>query len=113
MRNNCSSDREKLLKFEAEGPDFAKNFRSLAQFIRTVKPIGKKKSLGSRNMQEKRKGQNNIWKRTFFTKKYTNGFCIGQIKVQIETKSWNVVKNLEIKTWLIFALSKRNSVLKR
>ena len=25
MRKNCSSDREKLLKFEAEGREFAKN----------------------------------------------------------------------------------------
>ena len=37
MRKNCSSDREKLLKFEAEGREFAKNFRSLEQFIQTVK----------------------------------------------------------------------------
>ena len=36
---NCSSDQEKLLKFEAEG-NF---FRSLEQFIQTVK------------------GQNNFW----------------------------------------------------
>ena len=26
MRKKCSSDREKLLKFEAEGREFAKNF---------------------------------------------------------------------------------------
>ena len=37
---NCSSDWEKLLKFEAEGQEFAK---SLEQFIQTVK------------------GQNNFW----------------------------------------------------
>ena len=43
MRKNCSSDREKLLKFEAEGREFAKCFRSLEQFIQTVK------------------GQNNFW----------------------------------------------------
>ena len=43
MRKNCSSDREKLLKFEAEGREFEKNLRSLEQFIQTVK------------------GQNNIW----------------------------------------------------
>ena len=30
---NCSSDREKLLKFEAEGREFAKFLRSLEQFI--------------------------------------------------------------------------------
>ena len=33
MRTNCSSDREKLLKFEAEGREFAKFLRSLEQFI--------------------------------------------------------------------------------
>ena len=33
---NCSSDREKLLKFEAEGQEFAKVLRSLEQFIQTV-----------------------------------------------------------------------------
>ena len=43
MRKNCSSDEEKLLKFEAEGREFAKILRSLEQFIRTVK------------------GQNNFW----------------------------------------------------
>ena len=36
-------DREKLLKFEAEGREFAKFLRSLEQFIQTVK------------------GQNNFW----------------------------------------------------
>ena len=34
---NCSSDREKLLKFEAEGREFAKFLRSLEQSIQTVK----------------------------------------------------------------------------
>ena len=37
MRKNCSSDQEKLLKFEAEGREFAKSLRSLEQFIQTVK----------------------------------------------------------------------------
>ena len=36
MRKKCSSDREKLLKFEA-GLEFAKILRSLEQFIQTVK----------------------------------------------------------------------------
>ena len=40
---NCSSDREKLLKIEAECREFAKFLRSLEQFIQTVK------------------GQNNFW----------------------------------------------------
>ena len=39
MRKKFSSDREKLLKFEAEGRDFANILRSLEQFIQTV--IGK------------------------------------------------------------------------
>ena len=33
---NCYSDREKLLKFEAEGQEFAKLLRSLEQFIQTL-----------------------------------------------------------------------------
>ena len=37
------SDREKLLRFEAEGREFAKFLRSLEQFMQTVK------------------GQNNFW----------------------------------------------------
>ena len=43
VRKNCSSDREKLLKFEAVGREFAKNLRSLEQFSQTVT------------------GQNNFW----------------------------------------------------
>ena len=43
VRKNCSSDREKVLKFEVEGRQFANFLRSLEQFIRTVK------------------GQNNVW----------------------------------------------------
>ena len=37
MRKNCSSDREKLLKVEAEGREVAKFLSSLEQFIQTVK----------------------------------------------------------------------------
>ena len=33
----CSSDRENFLKFEAEGREIAKFFRSIEQFIQTVK----------------------------------------------------------------------------
>ena len=40
---NCSTDLEKLLKFKAEGREFAKFLRSLEEFIQTVK------------------GQNNFW----------------------------------------------------
>ena len=42
-RKNCSSDWEKVLKFEAEDHEFAKFLRSLEQFIQIVK------------------GQNNFW----------------------------------------------------
>ena len=37
VRKNCPSEWEKLLKFEAEGREFAKFLRSLEQFIQTVK----------------------------------------------------------------------------
>ena len=37
VRKNCSSDREKLLKFEAEGQEFANILRSIEQFVHTVK----------------------------------------------------------------------------
>ena len=37
LRKGCSSDQEKLLKFEADGWDFAKILISLDQFIQTVK----------------------------------------------------------------------------
>ena len=35
MRKNCSSDLEKLLKFEAEDREFGKVLRSPEQFIQT------------------------------------------------------------------------------
>ena len=37
VRKKCSSDWQKLLKFEAEGWGFAKFLRSLEQVIQTVK----------------------------------------------------------------------------
>ena len=37
MKKNCSSDREKYLKSEAEGREFPKILRSPEQFVRTVK----------------------------------------------------------------------------
>ena len=36
MKKICSSDQEKLLKFEAEGQEFLKILRSLEHFVRTV-----------------------------------------------------------------------------
>ena len=44
VRKNCSSERAKVLKFEAEGREFAKILRSLEQF----------------------EGQNNFWKHNVF-----------------------------------------------
>ena len=49
VRKNCSCDREKHLKFEAEGREFAKFLKSLEQFIGTVK------------------GQDNFWNRMLFS----------------------------------------------
>ena len=61
MRKNCSSDPEKLLKFEAEGREFAKILRLLEQFIQTVK--------GLRNMWKKL--ENNIYiKKKYFQMVY-------------------------------------------
>ena len=37
MRRNCFSDRAKIMKFEAEGREFAKDLGLLKQFIKTVK----------------------------------------------------------------------------
>ena len=37
MRKNCSSDQENFLKLEAEVREFAKNFRPLEHFVKTVK----------------------------------------------------------------------------
>ena len=37
VRKSCSGDWEKLLKFEAEGQDFAKLLRSIEKFIQAVK----------------------------------------------------------------------------
>ena len=36
VRKKCSSDLEKLLKWEAEGREFAKVLRLLEQFVQTV-----------------------------------------------------------------------------
>ena len=43
VRKNCSTDCAKLLKFEAEGQEYAKFLRPLEQFIQKIK------------------GQNNFW----------------------------------------------------
>ena len=48
MRKKCYRDREKRLKFEAEGREFANFLRSLERFIQTVK------------------GKNNFWQKNAF-----------------------------------------------
>ena len=45
MRRNCSSDQEKLLKFEAEGREF---LRSLEQFAQTLAEILTSNSVGAK-----------------------------------------------------------------
>ena len=69
MRKNCSSYREKLLKFVADGREFAKLLRSLEQVIQTVK------------------GQNN-----FLT--YSRWFLISnkleQLEFKLEKKYWDL-----------------------
>ena len=39
VTKKCSSDKEKLLKFKAEGLEFAKFLRSLGQLIQTVEGL--------------------------------------------------------------------------
>ena len=57
VRKNCSSDREKLLKFEAEGRE---------QFIQTAK------------------GQNNFWNRILFFNLLLDVYKLEQIKIKFE-----------------------------
>ena len=83
MRKNCSSDREKLLKFEAEGREFAKLLTSLEQFIQTVK------------------GQNNFW---YVTECFFNLFLevshiykIRTIRIQTGKNYWDLETCRKIK----------------
>ena len=72
---NCSSDREKLLKFEAEGQEFGNFLRSLKQFIQTVK------------------GQNNFCKHnTFLTCswRFLRSNKLEQLEFKLEKKCWDV-----------------------
>ena len=71
MRKKCSSVREKLLKFEAEGREFGKFLRSLEQFIQTVK------------------GQNNFW--------YQNAFLTCSWRFLISNKLENYNSRLKAK----------------
>ena len=78
----CFSDRENLLKFDAEGREFAKGLRSLEQFIQTVKC------------------QNSfLWQNAFLTCSWK--FLISKKLVQLKTKLgkiigiWNMQEKLE------------------
>ena len=65
VRKNCSSDREELLKFEAEGREFAKILRSLKSvyFKKTVAQSSflSKKLRSLEQFIQTVKGQNNFW----------------------------------------------------
>ena len=74
MRKNCSSDREKLLKFEAEGREFEKILRSLEQFVRTVK------------------GQNNFWQQNAFLT--CSWRCLRLDKLEILKSIWKKLLGL-------------------
>ena len=72
MRKNCSSDRGKLLKFEAKDGEFSNFLRSLEQFIQTVK------------------GQNNFWQQNaFLTCSWR--FLISDNKEQLEFKLEKII----------------------
>ena len=73
MRKSCSSDGEKLLKFEAEGRAFAKIFRLLEHFIQTVI------------------GQNNFWQQNAFLTcswKCTISNELEQLEFILKKKPW-------------------------
>ena len=74
VRRNCFTEREKLLKFEAEGREFTKILRSLEQFVRTVK------------------GQNKFWQQNVFLT-FSWRFLISNKLEQLEFK---LEKNIEI-----------------
>ena len=68
VRKNCSSDWEKLLKFQAEGGEFAKFLRSLEQFIQTLK------------------GQNKFWQQNSFltcSGRFFSSNILGQLKLKL------------------------------
>ena len=72
MRKKNSSDQEKLLKFEAEGREFANILRSLKQFIQTVK------------------GQNKFWQQNVFLT-FLLRFLISNKLEQLEFKLEKII----------------------
>ena len=88
VRRKCSSDWEKLLKFEVEGREFAKKFRSLEQFIQTVK--GRKFFW---------------WQNAFLTCSWRFFILIywnRTIRIQIEKKYWDLESLKIIFTFFFF-----------
>ena len=71
MRKNCSSVREKLLKFEAEDREFSNFLKSLEQFIQAVE------------------GQNNFWVTEYFFNLFLE---ISQISEQLEFKLEKIIE---------------------
>ena len=70
MRKKCSSDREKLLKIEAEGQEFSRFLRSLLQLIQTVK------------------GQTNFWLQNAFFNLFLEASMsnkLEQLELKLET----------------------------
>ena len=61
MRKNYSCDRENVLKFEAEGQEFAKKLRSIEQFVQTVK--------GEQFLVKNTIYNNNLWE------KFSHSLC--------------------------------------
>ena len=115
MRKNCSSDREKNLKFKAEGREFAKILRSLKQFLRTEKGqtiwkanyavlnfsknTNKRKSIilsisqwEDAQVSDSRIGNNIKWIRDFL--------IFSSTSTVIKFRSWTVISNNNLKITL-------------
>ena len=86
MGKKCSSDREKLLKFEAEGREFATFLWSLEQFIQTVK------------------GQNNFWYQNAFLTCSRRFLIISYKLEQLEFKLELGFRNMQEKLENFFSL---------
>ena len=71
VRKNCSSDWEKIWKWNAESREFANFLRSLEQLIQVVK------------------GQNNFWNRMFFNL-FLEVSQIWYIRIQTGKNNWDL-----------------------
>ena len=80
VRKNCSIDREKLLKFEAEGREISNILRSLEQFILTVK------------------GQNNFWQQNAFLTcswRFLISKKLEQLEFRLEKIGWKFLRRVD------------------